>query len=256
MENKRQLSTGIVVLITTLVIALIGTISFIVYDKVIKKDEVKEPTTNEENNEIKEPVTNEENNPSNEVVKGEMNVEVKNNMLYVNNNKVDFYSVSDLVKAYNYTSEDDFYNRNSVSASYSYNIIGDVVFVRFVSAAIAYDAEYYFVDNNGKIIKKINGENADMILSINTSIIDSVEVRRNFHSVYFIIKNSDVAMGSEAAICDRFAKGEENEIAVYVDRIAYLGNGEFKLYKAVETMTYEQYAETQRGFNIDYCSVG
>ena len=47
MENKRQLSTGIVVLITTLVIALIGTISFIVYDKVIKKDEVKDPTTNE-----------------------------------------------------------------------------------------------------------------------------------------------------------------------------------------------------------------
>ena len=81
MENKRQLSTGIVVLITTLVIALIGTISFIVYDKVIKKEDVKEPITNEENNEIKEPVTNEENKPSNEVVTGKIIVEEKNNML-------------------------------------------------------------------------------------------------------------------------------------------------------------------------------
>ena len=255
MESKRM-STGVVVLITTLVIALIGTISFIVYDKVIKKAEVKEPITNEENNEIKEPVTNEENKPSNEVVTGKIIVEEKNNMLYVNNNKIDFYSVSDAAKKYDYTSEDDFYNRDSAGAGYIYYIIGDVVFVRFSASGEAFSDELYFVDNNGKIIKKINGENADMILSRNTDIIDSVEVRRNFLSVYFIIKNSDVAMGSEAAICDRFAKGEENEIAVYVDRIAYLGNGEFKLYKAVETMTYEQYAETQRGFNIDYCFMG
>ena len=56
MESKKQTSTGIVVLITILVIAVIGLTSFIVYDKVIKKDEVKEPTirenktSNDENN--------------------------------------------------------------------------------------------------------------------------------------------------------------------------------------------------------------
>ena len=120
--------------------------------------------------------------------KQEVIVEEKNNMLYVNNNKVDFYSVSDAAKEYDYTSEDDFYNRNS-GAGYIYYIIGDVVFVRFSASGDAFSDELYFVDNNGKIIKKINGENADMILSRNTGIIDSVEVRRNFLSVYFIIKN-------------------------------------------------------------------
>ena len=84
MESKR-LSTGIVVLITTLVIAVVGLVGFIVYDKVIKKEEVKEPTTNEQN----KPST-EEDKPSNEIVKKDFNVEIKNNILYINNNKVDF----------------------------------------------------------------------------------------------------------------------------------------------------------------------
>ena len=48
-EVKSKNSTVVTVLITLLVVALIGSISFIVYDKVIKKEEVKTEENNNEN---------------------------------------------------------------------------------------------------------------------------------------------------------------------------------------------------------------
>ena len=63
-EVKQKNSTIVTVLITLLVVALIGCISFIVYDKVIKKEEVK----TEENNNLKDNQNNsqDDNNENNQ----------------------------------------------------------------------------------------------------------------------------------------------------------------------------------------------
>lgn len=226
MESKRM-STGVVVLITTLVIALIGTISFIVYDKVIKKEEVKEP------------ITNEENKPSNEVVKKEINVEIKNNMFYVNNNKVDFYSVSDLRN--NYTDESSFYCANGEDDNYEptafeYKVLDNFVFAKFKPCRAIYAYSYYLVDENGKIMKKINGQNADIKLSIDHEYINVEKVEGN--SIYLSTK--EYSQYVNYTVCDKITNGQGNEGYKYIDKITY-NNGEFKVEKAVETITYNEY---------------
>lgn len=238
MEKGQKNSVGLKVLIIILTIALLGLSGYIVYDKVIKKDEVKEP------------IVNEENKPSNEIERKEINIKFdENHMLYVNDNKVDFYNESDY-KLY-ITNESEFYYRNNEFIEYEYEVIDDVVFVKTVVPFVLYGEEYYFIDATGKIIKKIGGTNSDIEFSVN-SLIQKTELKES-NSIYFTINNSDIAFNSECAICDRLSKGEQNEIAVYVDRITYLGNGEFKLDKAVETMTYDEYADSQPGFDRNYC---
>ena len=50
-QNEKKVSTGVVVLITLLVVLLVGCISFIVYDKFIKKDNTENnPQTEEKDN--------------------------------------------------------------------------------------------------------------------------------------------------------------------------------------------------------------
>ena len=49
-QNKKKVSTGVVVLITLLVVLLVGCISFIVYDKFIKKENSNPTVTGENKN--------------------------------------------------------------------------------------------------------------------------------------------------------------------------------------------------------------
>lgn len=223
---------GLKAIIVVLSLAVIGFAAYLVYDKVINKDKT----------EIKPTPT-----PSDE---SKINVEVKDNMLYVNGNKVDLYSVSSIKN--NYENENEFYCSNVVgkSAQLSTYPMKDIVLVKFTPCNYEYQyVENYFVDASGKVLKTINGKNADIELSINDTVFGVEKIDGN---QIYLSTTVDRAKYYGGVVCNKIKENKGNEIVEYTDKITY-ENGEFKLDKAVETKTYNEYFEN--GNNIDSCSV-
>lgn len=235
------------VIIVVLMCIIAGVTSIVVYKNYEKaNDEIKNDNKNRtENNVQKEnntvtPSTNNESNvvtPTQSVVT--LNVEVKGNKFYVNGNMVDFYTPSE-VRANEYAhTEDEFYcNGSNEKTTYKYEQVGDILFVSIEPCNTIYIQENYFVDANGKILKKINGYLPDITLSTTDPFMNVEKISEN--SIYLSVKNKDIILNSDSAICDKIAQGNQNDVALYVDKITY-ANGEFTLENAVDTKSFNEY---------------
>lgn len=152
---------------------------------------------------------------------------------------VDFYSKSDYKNKYN--SEAKFYSN---SRTYETKQIDDVIFVKtYISDYYANEAEYYFVDSNGNIIKKINGTNPDITLSVNDDNLQVIINRIENNEIYFeVYKNRKIMEATGSSICSlRYDSVKMKDAYYYIDKITYLGNNEFKLDQKVETKMYDDY---------------
>lgn len=226
MEKGSKNNTITTIVFSILVIVIACLIGYICYDKT--KEEPKENNSGTQKTE----------EPKKENVV--LNVEVKDNLLYVNNNKVDFYSVS-AIKG-NYANENEFYCSNGVEQSietkYDLYKMNDVILVKLTPCNYDYQyVENYFVDANGKVLKKINGANADIELSINDTLFDVEKVEEN---TIYLSTTVDRAKYYGGVVCNKIKAGNGDEIVEYVDKITY-ANGEFKLEKAVSKTTYNEY---------------
>ena len=170
-------------------------------------------------------------------------VEEKDNILYVNGNKVDFYSKSNIRDKYD--NENAFYCSNGVEKridvkNYETYNMKDVVLVKLTPCNYDYQyVENYFVDSNGKVLRSVNGENADIELSINDALFDVKKIEDN---QIYLSTTVDRAKYYNSRVCDKIKEDKGNEIVEYTDKITY-ENGEFRLDKAVETTTYIKYYE-------------
>lgn len=182
----------------------------------------------------------EENNKDNEIKeerKDNLIVNVEDNILYVNDKKIDLYKEisSDL-------SEEDFYN----DIEYKYELMEDIIYVEVNSNTYN---DSFFVDKDGNIIEKLS--NMELSLSndvddVNMLVLfDISKVEGN--SIYLKVKRV-----YESAACTDVLN--ENEDAIYstIDKITYLGNNKFKIEKKVsDTITSAEYVNQNGG--LDAC---
>lgn len=229
MEKKNN--TIITVVITLLVVAVLGLGGFIVYDKVINKGDNKTNSNTQENNN------------SNEGQKTvALNVEIKNNRFYVNGNQVDFYSKSKLSNIENdqygyYKTENDYYN----NCEYKYEKVGEVLYVNARQNNMLGVDEYYFVSSDGKILEIINGENSTIELSSTSALLDVEKIEGN--SIYFKVEPIILKINGTDGYCQAVKNYGIDGTAIYIDKVTYLGNGKFKLDKAVDKITYGEYQD-------------
>ena len=184
---------------------------------------------------------NNSNNNTNEEQKNvELNVEIKNNRFYVNGNMVDFYSKSALSNAeyeqYGYyKTEDEYYN----NFEYKYEKVGEVLYVYTYQNNMLDTDEYYFVSSDGKVLEEINEENSTIKLSSTSAVLDVKKIEDN--SIYFEVEPIILRIGGTDGYCEAVKRYGLDGAAVYIDKVTYLGNGKFKLDKAVDIITYGEY---------------
>ncbi len=200
------------------------------------------------------------NNTQKEQVKEEIRVEEKDGMLYVNGNKVDFYSAFENKNFY--VKEEDFYICNNVANGYlaadgniyngdlydmQYVILDDLVYVT-ISPCYYMTYTNYFIDREGKIVKSLGGSKVSADINLSGDILYSNKIKATKvegNSIYFTTYDP-VELYLEYYCSNISGTSKENEIYEYVDKITYV-NGEFNLEKAIETKTYKEYAAS--GYN-------
>ncbi len=241
--------TAIIVVLMCIITGITSIYIYKKYDKAnedIKKDSEKrtENNTQKGNNTVTPSNNNSGSTETEKVVVTPtesvvtLNVEVKNNRFYVNGNMVDFYTPSEVRANNNVHSEDEFYCNGTEKTGYRYEQVGDVLFVQVEPCNTIYITENYFVDATGKILKKVNGYLPDITLSTTDPFIEIAKITDN--SIYLIVRDTGIILGSEQPVCDRIAAGKQEDIARYVDKITY-ENGEFTVEYAVDKTTFAQY---------------
>lgn len=186
---------------------------------------------------VKEKEEKKQDSESKEEIKEALKVNVDNNILYVNDKKIDLYKESS-----SSLSEEEFYN----DIDYKYELMEDIIYVRVSSNSFA---DSFFIDKDGSVIEKLS----NMELSL-ASDKDDVNMQVSFdiskvegNSIYIRVKRL-----YESAACTDVLN--ENEDAIYstIDKITYLGNNKFKIEKKVmDTITSVDYVNANGG--IDSC---
>ena len=221
---KNANSNKIVIIIIGILVLGLG--GYFVYDNVIKGNSQKNDNVENENS-------------KDDTAK--MDVTMKDNIVYVNGNKVDMYTLFNKRNSYriNYNNETEFYAHRDggTDATLEYEIIDDIVFIDY-SPANTLGMELMFADKNGKInydasekagfggIQFYNVEGKDIILE---------------HGRYSLL---------ESTVCDKVALGLGNEIAITYDKIRYLGNNEFDIEKKYKELTYNEVVSDTNKFHF------
>lgn len=172
--------------------------------------------------------------------KATLNVQVKDDMFYVNDNKVDLYKECSNENI----SEEEFYN--SEETQYKYEIVGDIVYLELESQGCL---DRFFINRNGKIIERLS----NMEFSLSTDEEDSnslvtYEVSKvEGNSIYIKVRRF-----YESAACTDVLNNNENATYSTIDKITYLDDGTFKIEKGIsDTMTSGQYVLEMGG--LDAC---
>ena len=237
---KNANSNKIVIIIIGILVLGLG--GYFVYDNVIKGNSQKNDNVENENSkDDNENSTNDGINSKEEDDTAKMDVTMKDNIVYVNGNKVDMYTLFNKPNSYriNYNNETEFYAHRDggTDATLEYEIIDDIVFIDY-SPANTLGMELMFADKNGKInydasekagfggIQFYNVEGKDIILE---------------HGRYSLL---------ESTVCDKVALGLGNEIAITYDKIRYLGNNEFDIEKKYKELTYNEVVSDTNKFNF------
>ena len=212
---KNAKSNKIVIIIIGILVLGLG--GYFVYDNVIKGNSQKNDNVENENSkDDNENSTNDGINSKEEDDTAKMDVTMKDNIVYVNGNKVDMYTLFNKRNSYriNYNNETEFYAHRDVGM------------------------ELMIADKNGKInydasekagfggIQFYNVEGKDIILE---------------HGRYSLL---------ESTVCDKVALGLGNEIAITYDKIRYLGNNEFDIEKKYKELTYNEVVSDTNKFHF------
>ena len=173
-------------------------------------------------------------------------IEIKNNIFYINGNKVDLYNKSDYKNQYG--NESNFYNATEYDENrqYDYKVINDVVFVKTYFSYFSYfykEAEYYFIDGKGNIVKKINGNNADIVLSVNDNNLEVMIDHIDGNTIYLdVYKNPMLIELTHGAMCSlRYNAEKMKDVYYYIDKITYIGDDNFNVEQKIETKMYDEY---------------
>lgn len=187
----------------------------------------------------KKKVTNDNTNIE-KAEKEQINVQVKDNQIYINDKLVDLYKEYDNDKI----SEEDFYNLENIT--YKYEIMEDIVYLEVESDIYK---EAFFVDKNGIVLKKISDMNLSLKKSDDLNYLVAYDIlKAEGNSIYLKVRRF-----YESAACSDVLDNKEDAIYSTVDKITYVGENKFIIEKKVsDTITSGEYVESNGGIN--FCS--
>lgn len=179
-------------------------------------------------------------NTNEKVEKEQVNVQVKDNQIYINNKLVDLYKEYGNDKI----NEEDFYNLENIK--YNYEIMEDIVYLEVESDIYK---EAFFVDKNGIVLKKISDMNLSLKKSDDLNYLVTYDIlKAEGNSIYLKVKRF-----YESAACSDVLDNKEDAIYSTVDKITYVGENKFTIEKKVsDTITSGEYVESNGGIN--FCS--
>ena len=179
-------------------------------------------------------------NTNEKVEKEQVNVQVKDNQIYINNKLVDLYKEYGNDKI----NEEDFYNLENIT--YKYEIMEDIVYLEVESDIYK---EAFFVDKNGIVLKKISDMNLSLKKSDDLNYLVAYDILKvEGNSIYLNVKRF-----YESAACSDVLDNKEDAIYSTVDKITYVGENKFTIEKKVsDTITSGEYVESNGGIN--FCS--
>lgn len=172
--------------------------------------------------------------------KATLNVQVKDDMFYVNDHMVDLYEEC----SNDNISEEEFYNSEEIK--YNYEIVGDIVYLELKSQECL---ARVFIDSDGHIIERL--ENMDLSLSTDkedpNSLVTYEVSKVEGNSIYLKVRRF-----YESAACTDVLNNNEDAIYSTIDKITYLDDGTFKIEKGIsDTMTSGEYVSDMGG--LDAC---
>ena len=178
------------------------------------------------------------------IEKEKINVQVKDNQIYINDKLVDLYKEYDNDKI----NEEDFYNLENVK--YKYEIMDDIVYLDVESDIYK---EAFFVDKNGIVLKKISDMNLSLKKNddLNYSVAYDI-LKAKGNSIYLKVRRF-----YESAACSDVLDNKEDAIYSTVDKITYVGENKFTIEKKVsDTITSGEYVESNGGINFCFEDIG
>lgn len=221
MEEKQKSKFGLGILVGVLITLVIGLSVFIIYDKVLNKE-------NNDNNEIKEELTDngkDENQTSNEEV--ELNYETVDisanglnyNKLIVNGKDTKLTGIiSDVYK------------------------LNDVLVVD-ISYALS-PSSIYIIDKDAKIVNSFIGNSYTNIQEPYIKTKGGI-IREGYtisgNDIY--LKSDNLSQDPEAVVCNK--KDQADYIVQYTEKFTYLGNGKFSDSVVTETTTVKEYIQNE-----------
>lgn len=172
--------------------------------------------------------------------KATLNVQVKDDMFYVNDHMVTLYEEC----SNDNISEEEFYNSEEIQ--YNYEIVGDIVYLELKSQGCW---DRFFIDSDGNIIERLS--NMDLSLSTDKEDSNSLvtyEVSKvEGNTIYLKVRRF-----YESAACTDVLNNNEDATYSTIDTITYLGDGTFKIAKGIsDTMTSGEYVSDMGG--LDAC---
>ena len=181
-----------------------------------------------------------EDNPIENSEKVTLNVQVKDDMFYVNDHKVTLYEEC----SNDNISEEEFYNSEEIQ--YNYEIVGDIIYLELKSQECW---DRFLIDSDGNIIERLS--NMDLSLSTDKADQNSLvtyEVSKvEGNSIYLKVRRF-----YESAACTDVLNNNEDATYSTIDKITYLEDGTFKIEKGIsDTMTSGEYVSAMGG--LDAC---
>lgn len=169
-----------------------------------------------------------------------LNVQVKDDIFYVNDHMVALYEEC----SNDNISEEEFYNSEEIQ--YNYEIVGDNIYLEFKSQECW---DRFFIDSDGNIIERLS--NMDLSLSTDKEDSNSLvtyEVSKvEGNSIYLKVRRF-----YESAACTDVLNNNEDATYSTIDKITYLEDGTFKIEKGIsDTMTSGEYVLEMGG--LDAC---
>ena len=239
-DNKNKTVTIVMAILILMVLGLSG---YIIYDKVLQGNEnLKEDEKIEETN-PKEDANIGEGNPSTD---GEnMDISMKDNVVYVNGNKVDMYNYftkKDANHSEWWNNESDFYMHKDggVDAYFEYKIIDDIVFIVYEPANYL-GSQMVFVDKNGVINYDV--DDAIAFNGIRYSYVEGNSI---------IIENRTADAHYEGQACNKVSEGLGNEVGITYYKVKYLGDNKFDIDRKYKELTYNDIVSDKDTFHY-YC---
>ena len=214
-DNKNKTVTIVMAILILMVLGLSG---YIIYDKVLQGNE-----------NLKEDASIEEGNPSTDVKN--IDISMKDNVVYVNGNKVDMYTYftkKDANHSEWWNNESDFYMHKDggVDAYFEYKIIDDIVFIVYEPANYL-GSQMVFVDKNGVINYDV--DDAIAFNGIRYSYVEGNSI---------IIENRTADAHYEGQACNKVSEGLGNEVGITYYKVKYLGDNKFDIDRKYKELTY------------------